>query len=134
MAQEREQTVMIFGKQYTAEDLLREKDEYVRLEAADKCFALRELVNDTSVLVRMAVARKGVGHDALVADSSWKVRAVVAKYSKEERILDLLVKDVHDFVRFVLVKRCYALECFLQDSDEEIAAIARHGLDGQYAA
>jgi len=130
MVQEKEPTVIIFGKRYTAEDVLREKDEYIRLEAAEKCFALRELINDSSVLVRMAVARKGVGHETLVSDSNWKVRAVVAKYGKENRVLDLLVNDVHEFVRFVLVKRCYALECFLQDTDEEIAAMARQGLKG----
>ena len=133
MTEERVQTVVISGKQYTAVDVFRDKDEYIRLEAVDKCFALRELVNDSSVLVRMAVARKGIGHETLVADASWRVRATVAKYSKESKILDLLVKDVNDFVRFVLVKRRYALEHFLQDSDEEIAAIARYELKSQCA-
>ena len=88
-------------------DVFKDKDEYIRLEAVDKCFALRELVNDPSVLVRMAVARKGVGHETLVVDASWRVRATVAKYSMESKILDLLLEDVHDFVRFVLVKRRY---------------------------
>lgn len=133
MIREREQTVMISGRQYTAMDVFRDKDEYVRLEAVDKCFALRELVGDSSVLVRMAVARKGVGHETLVADASWRVRATVAKYSVENGILDLLVEDVHDFVRFVLVKRNYALESFLRDPDEEIAAIARQALKSQCA-
>ena len=133
MALESMQTVIISGRQYTAMDVFKDKDEYIRLEAVDKCFALRELVNDPSVLVRMAVARKGVGHETLVVDASWRVRATVAKYSMESKILDLLLEDVHDFVRFVLVKRRYALEYFLQDPDEEIAAIARHELNSQYA-
>ena len=133
MTREREQMVTISGKQYTAMDVFSDKDEHVRLEAVDRCFALRELVNDPSVLVRMAVARKGVGHEALVADASWRVRATVAKYSMESGILDLLIDDAHDFVRFVLVKRRYALEYFLQDSDEEIAAIARYELKSQCA-
>lgn len=128
-----EEAIMIFGKRYTARDVLRDKDEYIRLEAVDKCFALRELVGDPSVLVRMAVARKGVGHEILVTDPSWRVRATVAKYCVESEILDELIQDAHDFVRFVLVKRRHALECFVQDPDEEIAAIARQGLRSQCA-
>lgn len=128
MGQETAQTVVIAGKQYTAADVLKEKDEYIRLESVDKCFALRELIVDASVLVRMAVARKGVGHETLVSDASWRVRATVARFSTDNKILDLLIDDGHDFVRFVLVKRRYALEYFLRDPDYEIAAIARYEL------
>ncbi|PKM10645.1 MAG: hypothetical protein CVV13_12355 [Gammaproteobacteria bacterium HGW-Gammaproteobacteria-3] len=129
MAQEQEQTATISGKKYTVTGLLKVKDEYIRLEAVDKCFALRELVNDPSVLVRMAVARKGVGHSSLVRDLNWRVRATVAKYSTDEHILNTLIQDEHEFVRFVLVKRRHALEYFQQDSDAEISAIAKWNLN-----
>ncbi|MGR9046864.1 MAG: hypothetical protein ACU83N_16400 [Gammaproteobacteria bacterium] len=125
MAQGTEHTVSIFGKRFTVMEIVKDKDEHVRLEAVDQCFALRELVEDPSELVRMAVARKGVGHETLVVDTSWRVRATVAKYSQDDKILNRLIADAHDFVRFVLVKRRYALESFLLDPDEEIAFIAR---------
>ena len=134
MKQGKEHRVEISGKYYTEQEILKSKDEYVRLEAVDQCFALRGLVKDPSALVRTAVARKGIGHEILVHDDSWRVRATVAKYSMEKSILDALVEDVHDFVRFVLVKRRYALEYFLDDADEEIATIARQQFENQWAA
>ncbi len=124
-------TVVIDGKLYNEQDIVKEKQEYVRLESVDRCFALQALVKDKSVLVRTAVARKKVGHDQLVYDKNWRVRATVAKYCEDERLLDILKNDNNEFVRFTVVKRGYHLEQFIHDSDEEIASIARYGLQSR---
>ncbi len=121
-------TIAINGKTYSEHDIVKEKEVYVRLEAVGLCFALRALVNDSSALVRCAVARKKVGHEHLVYDSNWKVRATVAQYCDDDGLLDILKNDMNDFVRFIVVKRGYGLEQFIHDVDEEIASIARYGL------
>lgn len=126
-----EEKITLAGKNYTIAELLKESDDYIRLEAAEQCFALKELVYDRSMLVRSAVARKMIGHDILINDIDWQVRATVAKYCTDTQFLDKLVHDDHEFVRFVVVKRGHALALFTQDSDEEIAAIARHSLQRQ---
>jgi hypothetical protein len=128
------QTILLAGRQYTVADVVTEPDEYVRLEAVDLCFALTHLIHDHSVLVRCAVARKKVGHDVLVKDQDWHVRATVAKYCIESHFLDILAQDSHEFVRFVVVKRGYASDYLVNDTDEEIAAIARYNLQYQRAA
>lgn len=121
-------TIVIAGKEYDELGVLKDTDEYVRLEAVDLCFALKKLIHDKSALVRAAVARKKVGHEFLVKDESWRVRATVAKYTDQENILDLLVTDNNEFVRFVVVKRGHGLDSFVHDVDEEIASIARYQL------
>ncbi len=121
-------TVVISGKKYNEIDLLKEKEEYIRLEAVDLCFALTYLIQDASAVVRAAVARKKVGHDMLVADESWRVRATVAKYTNESKYLEVLSKDKNDFVRYIVVKKGYCLESLKNDVDEEIAATARYQL------
>lgn len=121
-------TITINGRVYSEQDIVKEKQEYVRLEAVDLCFALQALVNDSSYLIRCAVARKKVGHQQLVHDDNWRVRATVAKYCEDEALLEILKTDSHDFVRFVVVKRGYALKHFVDDQDEEIASIARYKL------
>ncbi|MEQ1635637.1 MAG: hypothetical protein ABL903_03025 [Methylococcales bacterium] len=126
-----EETINLAGKIYSVAELLRELDDYVRLEAAEQCFALTALINDPSALVRSAVARKKVGHEILVKDVEWQVRATVAKYCNDVKFLDILALDSHEFVRFVVVKRGHALELLAQDVDEEIAAIARYALQRQ---
>ncbi len=127
-------TIQLAGKNYTVADLLQESDEYIRLEAAEQCFALTALINDPSLLVRCAVARKKIGHDVLVSDIDWQVRATVAKNCTDSRFLDILARDSHEFVRFVVVKRGYALDYLVNDTDEEIASIARYQLQYQQAA
>lgn len=121
-------TITISGKHYTELSILKEKEEYVRLEAVGLCFALTRLVHDSSALVRAAVARKKVGHEFLVNDKSWRVRATVAKYTDDSNVLDLLVEDENDFVRFVIAKRGNNLDFFINDEDEEIASLARYQL------
>ncbi len=125
--------VMINGKSYTEQDIIKEKEEYIRLESVDLCFALSELVFDASPLVRCAVARKKVGHEHLVHDDNWKVRATVAMYC-QEHLLDKLKEDPSDFVRFVVVKRGYDLAHFIHDEDDEIASIARYQLQNSAIA
>jgi hypothetical protein len=127
----RQEKIILAGKTYSIAELLRETDDYIRLEAAEQCFALSQLVNDRSALVRSTVARKKIGHTVLVHDRDWQVRATVAKYCSETAFLDILAHDPHEFVRFVVVKREHALELLAQDSDEEIAAIARYTLQRQ---
>ena len=124
-------TVIIAGKEYDESAILKEKEEYIRLEAVDLCFALKKLASDKSALVRAAVARKKVGHEFLVKDDCWRVRATVAKYTDNNCILDELVDDLHDFVRFVVVKRGYGLAVFANDPDEEIASIAKYQLQNE---
>lgn len=128
------ETIEISGRRYTEEKIVKEKEEYVRLEAVDMCFALHKLAHDSSSLVRTAVARKKVAHDVLVNDDSWKVRATVAKYTDNSDILDQLINDPNDFVRYNLVKRSYRLEAFVNDPDEEIASTARYQLQNQKTA
>ena len=125
--------VEINGKLYSEQDIVNEKEEYVRLEAVDRCFALNLLVNDKSPLIRSAVARKKIGHDQLVNDPDWKVRATVAMYCRES-LLDSLKDDPSDFVRFVVVKRGYDLKRFIDDQDDEIASIARYQLQNSALA
>lgn len=127
-------TITINGRMYSERDIVKEKEEYVRLEAVELCFALRALANDRSHLIRSAVARKKVGHEKLVHDDNWRVRATVAKYCEDEALLDILKDDRHNFVRFVVVKRGYALEQFVDDDDEEIASIARYTLQHKQIA
>jgi len=127
-------TVVIAGKEYNELGVLKERDEYIRLEAVDLCFALKKLIHDKSALVRAAVARKKVGHEFLVKDKSWRVRATVAKYADQKNILDLLVTDNNEFVRFVVVKRGHGLNSFIHDADDEIASIARYQLQNDERA
>jgi len=121
-------TITISGKTYTESSIVKEKEEYIRLEAVDLCFALRKLIHDKSSLVRTAVARKMMGHEFLVKDTCWRVRATVAKYTTDTQVLDKLITDEHTFVRFIVVKRGYQLEHFVNDIDEEIASSARYQL------
>ncbi len=123
--------VVIGGKKYTESEIFREKEEYIKLEAIDLCFALNQLAKDSSALIRAAVARKKVAHEQLARDKSWRVRATVAKYTDTEDVLDILAKDENDFVRFVVVKRGYKLNAFINDRDEEIASIARFQIQNQ---
>ncbi len=128
------ETVLIDGKLYSEQDIVKEKQEYIRLESVDLCFALQALIQDKSALVRTAVARKKVGHEQLVYDENWRVRATVAKYCDDERLLDILKNDNNEFVRFIVVKRGYDLEQFIHDVDEEIASIARYGIQNRKVA
>lgn len=124
-------TITIAGRKYDEKGIAKEKEEYVRLEAVDLCFGLKHLIFDKSALVRTAVARKKIGHELFVNDKSWRVRATVAKYSDDPKVLDQLLKDENDFVRFVLVKRGHGLVHFTKDTDEEIVSIARYQLQKQ---
>lgn len=127
-------TIVIDGKLYNEQNIVKEKQEYIRLEAVDLYFALHALVQDKSALVRTAVARKKVGHEQLVYDKNWRVRASVAKYCNDERLLDILKHDDNEFVRFMVAKRGYDLERFIHDVDEEIASIARYSLQNRRVA
>ncbi len=121
-------TIKLSGKTYDETSITKEKEEYIRLEAVDACFALRKLIHDKSSLVRIAVARKMMGHEFLVKDKSWRVRATVAKHTDDIQVLDKLISDENDFVRFIIVKRGHQLEHFVNDPDEEIASSARYQL------
>ncbi len=127
-------TIVIAGKKYTEPEIIKEKEEYIRLEAVDLCFALKVLVYDESMLVRVAVARKKVGHDVFVTDDSWRVRATVAKYTDDLALLKVLAKDCNEFVRFVVVNRGYYLDEFVNDPDEEVSSIARYALQNRQVA
>lgn len=118
-------SIVISGKNYTEHDIVKEQEEYVRIEAVDLCFALTALIKDKSAVVRAAVARKKVGHEFLVKDESWRVRATVAKYTKDAELLKILANDENEFVRFIVVKKGYCLESLKNDVDEEIASTAR---------
>ncbi len=128
------ETIVISGRTYDEISIINEKEEYIRLEAVDMCFALSKLVYDESSLIRTAVARKKVGHEWLVNDQSWRVRATVAKYTDDTSVLDQLVKDEKDFVRFIIVKRGYALEFYVNDEDEEISSTAKYLLQQKEVA
>ena len=80
------------------------------------------------------MARKKVGHELLVKDESWRVRATVAKYTDDPKLLDFLVKDENNFVRYVVVKRGHGLKQFIDDIDEEISSIARYQLQNNEVA
>jgi hypothetical protein len=121
-------SIILSGKQYTVEQLVKEKDEHVKLEAVDRFFAVHELARDASPLVRIAVARRGVEHDRLAFDKDYRVRATVAKYCTDKELLDHLLKDENEFVRFIIAKRGHGFEYLLNDPDEEVASLARHGL------
>ncbi len=127
-------TITIAGKVYDEISISKEKEEYIRLEAVDLCFALKRLINDSSALVRTAVARKKVGHDCLAQDESWRVRATVARYTDDIGLLESLATDENEFVRYLVVKRGCFLEKFIDDLDEEIASIARYQLQKRVAA
>ncbi len=126
--------ITLYGKTYTAEQIANEKDEYVRLEAVDYYFALNQLVTDRSPLVRTAVARKKVGHDRLVFDENWRVRATVAQHCTDQEIIDILIQDENDFVRYIIAKRGFGAEQLANDPDDEIASIARYTMQQLQAA
>ncbi len=121
-------TITLDGKKYSEREIAALKEDYMRLEAVDKCFALELLVKDKAYLIRCAVARKHFGHDLLIHDENWRVRATVAQYTHKREILETLAHDAHDFVRFVVAKRGVALEHLSQDIDEEISSIAKYQL------
>jgi len=120
-----EESITLYGKSYTYATIHKEADEYIRLEAATQGFALKILVNDQSPLVRSTVARIKYGHEQLANDKNWKVRATVVKHCKP-KLLKNLIDDENHFVRYIIVKRGYYLDHFINDSDEEIAALARY--------
>ncbi len=121
-------TIILDGKKYTEREIAALKEDYVRLEAVDRCFALSLLVNDKAYLIRCAVARKQFGHEVLACDINWRVRATVAQNTYKKEILEKLAHDPHEFVRFVIAKRGFALEHLSQDTDEEISSIAKYQL------
>ncbi|NOR79364.1 MAG: hypothetical protein GQ529_00800, partial [Methyloprofundus sp.] len=122
-----EESIDIYGKIYTLSDICKEPDEYIRLAAASEGFALKQLINDKSALVRSTIARIKYGHEQLATDESWKVRATVAKHCKP-KLLICMINDEHHFVRYVIAKRGFHLEHFVNDPDEEIADLARYEL------
>lgn len=128
------ETITIAGRRYDEQGIVNEKEEYIRLEAVDLCFGLKKLIYDKSALVRTAVARKKVGHELFVNDENWRVRATVAKYTDDPEVLDLLINDENNFVRYVIVNRGHGLKLFIDDIDEEIASIARYQLQNNEAA
>ena len=123
-----EESIYLYGKKYTLAAICKEPDEYIRLAAASEGFALQHLVNDTSALVRSSIARIKYGHDQLASDESWKVRATVAKHCNP-KILSCMINDENHFVRYVIAKRGFYLEHFINDSDDEIAELARYELN-----
>jgi len=126
-----EESIDIYGKNYTLATISKEPDEYIRLAAASEGFALEYLIKDKSALVRSSIARIKYGHDQLAADKNWKVRATVAKHCKP-KILSSMINDENHFVRYIIVKRGYHLEHFIDDPDEEVADLARYQLSRQY--
>lgn len=120
-----EETINLYNKHYTQGNICIEPDEYIRLEAATQGFALKHLVNDKSHLVRCTIARIKYGHEQLAADQNWKVRATVATHCKP-KLLMTFINDENHFVRYIVVKRGYYLEHFINDPDEEIADLARY--------
>ncbi len=120
-----EENIHLYGKSYTPDSICEEKDEYIRLEAAHRGFALKQLINDPSSLVRSTIARIKYNHEHLVKDHHWKVRATVAKHC-HPKLLKTLISDDNHFVRYIIVKRGYYLEHFINDQDEEIADLARY--------
>ena len=127
-------SISLAGKSYTAADIVKEKDVYIRLEAIDNHFALKELANDQSSMIRIAVARKKVGHEKLIKDKNWRVRATVAQHCDDKTLIERLIKDTNDFVRFIIAKRGLCADQLINDPDQEIAAIARFELEKFQAA
>ncbi|NOQ65266.1 MAG: hypothetical protein GQ582_12205 [Methyloprofundus sp.] len=126
-------TIDLHGKHYTLQTISKEPDEYIRLAAANEGFALSKLIHDKSVLVRSSIARIKYGHEFLLADKNWRVRATVAKYCKPN-LLKKMLDDEHHFVRYVIAKRGFHLEHFIDDPDEEIADLARYELSQKKTA
>ncbi len=122
-----EEKIEIYGKIYTQSNICKEPDEYVRLAAASQGFALNRLISDKSALVRSAIARIKYGHEHLAKDKNWKVRATVATHCKP-RVLSNMIHDESHYVRYIIVKRGFHLEHFINDSDEEVAELARYQL------
>lgn len=122
-----EERINLYGNFYTQAKICTEPDEYIRLEAASKGFALKLLINDKSPLVRATIARIKYGHEQLATDENWKVRATVAKHCKV-KLLGSFIDDENHFVRYIIVKRGFHLEHFINDVDEEIADLARYQL------
>lgn len=123
-----EESIYLYGKKYTLATISKEPDEYIRLAAASEGFALKHLINDTSALVRSSIARIKYGHDQLASDENWKVRATVAKHCNP-KILSRMINDENHFVRYVIAKRGFHLEHFINDPDDEIAELARYELN-----
>lgn len=122
-----EESIDIYGTIYTQTNICKEPDEFIRLAAASEGFALKQLINDKSALVRSSIARIKYGHEQLATDENWKVRATVAKHCKP-KLLSCMINDENHFVRYIIAKRGFYLEHFINDPDEEIADLARYGL------
>ena len=123
-----EESIDIYGKVYTQTKICKEPDEYIRLAAASEGFALKHLINDESAIVRSSIARIKYGHEQLLSDENWKVRATVAKHCKPI-LLSGMINDENHFVRYIIAKRGFHLEHFINDPDEEIADLARYELN-----
>ncbi len=134
MLNQQRDRLTLSGKTYTVSDIVKEKDEFIRIEATDFYFALNELSRDASHLVRTAVARKKFCHDRLAYDKNWRVRATVAQHCDDKEVIDVLAKDSNDFVRYIIAKRGFASELLMHDQDEEVAALAKHNLQNNEAA
>jgi hypothetical protein len=126
--------ITLFGKTYSVAEIIKEKDEFVRMEAINYDFALTELAHDTSSLVRTAAAKKAAGHEHLCTDLNWRVRATVAQHCTDTQVILILAKDENDFVRFIIAKRGFAAHLLLNDSDPEIVSLARENLQHAQAA
>lgn len=124
------ESIDLYGKNYTSKSISKEPDEYIRLAAATEGFALNKLIHDESALVRSSIARIKYGHEFLLKDKNWRVRATVAQHCKPKLLVGM-INDEHHFVRYVVAKRGYHLEHFINDPDEEIADLARYELSQQ---
>ena len=78
------------------DELVNDKDWYVRLEIARLRYSLDKLVNDEEYEVRREVAKQGYGLDKLINDKHWYVRCEVAKQGYG---LDKLINDKDKYVR-----------------------------------
>lgn len=126
--------ITLYGKTYTAAKLSNVKDEFIKLEAIDKDFALEKLSHDQSPVIRAAVAKKKVGHEHLCLDLNWRVRASVALHCNDLEIIDHLATDENDFVRYIIAKRGYAAERLINDTDPEIVQLSKENLHQAEAA
>jgi len=116
-------------KESLLNELVNDKNWYVREAVARRGYGLDKLINDEDTNVRAAVARQGYGLDKLVNDESWAVRETVAKQGYG---LDKLIDDENWEVREEVAEQGFGLDKLVDDKNWQVrlaVAKQRYGLD-----
>ena len=109
---------LLEGKEkFDPNEMIKSKDVYLRIIAAEEGYGLDTLVNDKNYHVRRTIAKQGYALDTLINDENPRVRIAVAKQGYG---LDKLVNDKSWFVRIAVARQGYGLDKLINDKDASV--------------